>query len=107
MYIGKCVILTRSLGHNIATDEGITGVTFRTHARRRMINDRTARQKAARSWTRISTFFSDASFVSGAIRIYRTLGSTVRRDTDVILHADARWRVTDSSTHSVGSAGRR
>lgn len=99
-------ILTRFLGHNIANDEGISGVSFRTHANWRVINDRAARQKAARARTRIPTFFPDASFVGGAVRTDRTLGSTVGRDTDVILHADARWRATDSSAHGIGSTGR-
>jgi len=48
-----------------------------------MINHQTARQETTWSWTRISTFFSNASSISGTIRIYRTLGSTVRWNTHV------------------------
>lgn len=69
-----------------------------------MIYHRTTCQEAARAWTRISTFLSDASFIGGTIRIYRALGSTIGWNADVILRATARRGVTNSSAQGVGSA---
>lgn len=89
---------------DVAADEWIASVSFRTRARRCVINDRATRQETAGSRTRISTLFSDAGLVSRTVRVYRALGSAIRWNTDVILHAGARWRVADSSAHGIGSA---
>lgn len=95
--------LTRFLRRGIATNEGIAGVSFGTHARRRVIYRRALRQEAARSRARISAFLSDAGFVGGTIRIYRALRSAIRGHTNIILHATARRCVANGSTQGVRS----
>lgn len=49
--------------------EGIARISFGTRASRGMIDDGTQGVKAAGSRAGVSTFFSDAGFIAGAIRV--------------------------------------
>lgn len=72
-----------------------------------MIDHGTQGVNATGSGTGVSTFLPDTSFIAGAIRINRTLGTAIRRRSDVIKHARARRIASPVLTRGKRTAGRR
>lgn len=56
-------------GRQVTIVEGITRVSIGTRASRSMIDYRAQGIKTTGSGTGVSAFFSDASFIAGAIRV--------------------------------------
>lgn len=96
-----------TFGGQLANAERISRVAVRTSTHRAMIHHRAQSVRTAQTDTRIATLLLHASQVWRALRIDRALGSTIRRNTDVILDARTRRTITAHMTLGVWSAWRR
>ena len=90
----------------ITIAERIACVSFRTRAHWCMINDSAQCTWAARAWAWISAFFVHASAIARTVGIYRTLGTTIGRRTDVIVDTSTARSLADWAANWIGTAGR-
>lgn len=67
------------LWFNVALCEWISYISINASASRIVRNDFTDSIEAARSWTRISTFFLNTCFITRTLWIYNAFWATIRR----------------------------
>jgi len=93
-------------GRQVTIAERIARVSIGTGASWGMVDYSTQGIKTTGSRTGVSAFFSDASFIAGAIRVNRTFGAAVRWRSNVIGHARARRIASSVLTRGERATGR-
>jgi hypothetical protein len=90
----------------IAVCKWITSVPLGTCAHRDVIDYGTKSYSSTRAWAWVDTFMINASFITRAFRVYRTLGSAIGWLSNIVIKACACCYSVDVSTFGIATTGR-